>query len=118
MTAVTPSREALAAALCGAICEGDAPAPIPDADNPRHRIAACYEHQGAADALIASGAVVPLDTLADDSEFRRRLRQACNDPGSFVQRHRAMPGGRLTAEPLTEWQDRALAAALSERGDR
>ena len=42
---------ALAERTCSAICEGDAPMGIPDAENPRHRIAACYEHHRTAQAL-------------------------------------------------------------------
>jgi hypothetical protein len=96
MTAVTPSRDALVREL--------------------------HRHIGAhadivANALIASGAVVPLDTLADDealvSELRARLE------GWF--------GPNLDGWP--EFPDRyfgsaarflmqCVAAVLSERGDR
>jgi hypothetical protein len=58
-------RDVLAEVLCGAICEGDAPAPIPGADNPRHRIAACYEHQRGADALAPTVARLIADARAE-----------------------------------------------------
>jgi hypothetical protein len=100
MTAVTPSGEALAKALHG--CTEDL--------NP-DRCEECRRCINEADALIASGAVVPLDTLADDEALVDRFIDAL---GTWPTE----PGIRETSRKVARTYLRALAAALSERGDR
>jgi hypothetical protein len=67
-----------------------------------------------ADALIASGAVVPLDTLADDEALLWAI--ARND----YDMHAGEGAGDFDDDWVTQAEQtlRALAAALSERGDR
>jgi hypothetical protein len=94
MTAVTPSREALAKALGEAWLSG---APF----NPGGTV----DLDRFADALIASGAVVPLDTLADEA---RAMALPLGGDEMWVTT------GTKVADLMAKW----LAAALSERGDR
>jgi hypothetical protein len=103
VTAVTPSREALAKALC-----------VLDYDCPEGEdwCESC-DHGGGyrkADRLIASGAVVPLDTLAADMGLMERVLDTSEELAT-TPLDRAYP----RAIPLVL---HALAAALSERGDR
>jgi hypothetical protein len=125
VTAVTPSREALAKALC-----------VLDYDCPEGEdwCESC-DHGGGyrrADRLIASGAVVPLDTLADDEALPVVAHKGPDDTDRAMFLRAAynlengypLGGGNLTRAVVALIQrevaraDRALAAALSERGDR
>jgi hypothetical protein len=91
---LTPDRELLAKAL-EALLDSNAETP-----------------EQAADHLIASGAVVPLDTLADDDAVYDRVE---NEVMSALMSHGHADG---CWPAVTEAALRALAAALSERGDR
>jgi hypothetical protein len=117
MTAVTPSREALAKALAGEFRH-----PIYSHDGTplgkRGGFLTAWEAEGLADHLIASGAVVPLDTLADDEALAQAV--ASGFPLD-VERHASETIRRAAvADRFTNARKalRALAAALSERGDR
>jgi hypothetical protein len=101
VTAVTPSRESLEAALGEAWLSG---APF--------KPGGTVDLGSFADALIASGAVVPLDTLADDEAVYDRVE---NEVMSALMSHGHADG---CWPAVTEAALRALAAALSERGDR
>ena len=52
---------------------------------------------------------VAVDALLSDEAHR-----ALCDPGAFCERLRSYPPGTRQMEPLERWQQRALAAALSE----
>jgi hypothetical protein len=58
--------------------------------------------------------IADYDALANDDEFRRLVRQACNDPGSFVRR---LPDNKGWNHPesMTSWQDRAVRRAILTR---
>lgn len=53
----------------------------------------------------------------EEAEFRRRVRQAVLDPGSFVARG-PDNDGYARGEDLGRWQDRALQVALREPDKR
>jgi hypothetical protein len=102
VTAVTPSRDALAKVIWEASRADEGTISATGANI-------------VADALIASGAVVPLDTLADDEALVRAV--AARD-------HAMHADEAATSGPDDDWIEtveqvlRALAAALSERGER
>jgi hypothetical protein len=108
MTAVTPSGEALAKVLSQhlhAVHLGVAW----DYD-PSDLTPCAYCHgmsRKTADRLIASGAVVPLDTLADDEALVEAV----------AENVRQDEVTRAEKRVAVQWL-RAIAAALSERGDR
>jgi hypothetical protein len=104
VTAVTPSGEALAKALA------EAAAWWPTSLGP-------HECRDLADQLIASGAVVPLDTLADDEALVGAWARRIVDRTAYDW-DRLSEGGKDAYRVRAEFDLRAFAAALSERGDR
>jgi hypothetical protein len=116
MTAVTLSREALAKALWVARAVDETTSrewaerawdDMGGSEPSEERV----EHELLADALIASGVVVPLDTLADDEALVDRFIDAL---GTWPTE----PGIRETSRKVARTYLRALVAALSERGER
>jgi hypothetical protein len=120
VTAVTPSREALEAVIRPAVhdtidrCCTTPGGRCPYDDDEIRRVT-----EAVVAALIASGAVIPLDTLADDDALVEAVAR-----DSYNRTYRAITwsaaSGESQARWLSEFRDtfRALAAALSERGDR
>jgi hypothetical protein len=104
VTAVTPSRESLEAALGEAWLSG---APF--------KPGGTVDLGSFADALIASGAVVPLDTLADDEAVMAAVSRGVH---AVTCSSDQCPGPVFLERRSAEAALRALAAALSERGDR
>jgi hypothetical protein len=104
MTALLTTRDALVEVIADAIC-GEKPSYSPDQACTAHRIQA----ERAADALIASGAVVDAATLALPlaSAVSRRLLDVGHPPET---------SGTVAA--LIQREVRALAAALTERSAR
>jgi hypothetical protein len=113
MSAATPDREALAKALHG--CTEDL--------NP-DRCEECRRCINEADALIASGAVVPLDTLADNEALvERRIALAVAREHHRMVRHYEQGHECLTAPLCSGWPYSAddayrTIAAVSNPGER
>ena len=95
MTYLTPSRDALAEAL-----HADAPLTLDQAGD-------------AADALIASGAVIDATTLTDDNALVAAVASGCLDG-----LHLTEWGPRYTPTEGAHAALRALAAALTEKSTR
>lgn len=110
MTYLTSDRDALAKALHDVVCDpaGDACSWLADENGDP---ACLIEHAGPlADALIASGAVIPAATLADDEALMRHTGQM------WLVHQNDYHGQDLTPHTrLAERVVRALAAALTER---
>ena len=68
----------------------------------------------AADDTDAAARVVRVD-MSDVAAMLKRIRRACGDPGSFVERKRWLDGGIPHEEPISEWSARAVVTALAGR---